>query len=185
MNLEEQKNIINHYKENWILEDPYFITLEKGPMKEHYPEFTILVNPPTKNRDMWTYATVGMSDTENDSIELHLFSEIENDDLVEILTVVAYYKLTENKIGLDDTVNFGKSWLPNSNCDYGLISLPYLDGEKLEKLKIDNKQISFYWLIPITKNERDYRWKFGIEKLEELFEKKQINYLDPNRKSLV
>ena len=52
MNLEEQKNIINHYKENWILEDPYFITLEKGPMKEHYPEFTILVNPPTKNRDM-------------------------------------------------------------------------------------------------------------------------------------
>lgn len=179
------KEIVNHYKKNWSLDNAYFISLEEGPMKSYNPHFTIMVNPPTEQRKMWTYATVGMSDTKDEPIELHLFSDRENDDIAELLTVVAYYKLTENKIGLDDTVYFGKPFVINSNCEYGLISLPYLDGSKLENLKIGNKEISFYWLIPITKRERDFRWNDGIDKLEELFETKQFNYLNPYRKSLV
>jgi hypothetical protein len=179
------QEIINHYKNNWSLENAYFITLEDGPMKSYNPEFTILVNPPTEERKMWTYATVGMSDTKDNAMELHLFSEKENNDIAEILTIIAYYKLTENNLKLDDTVNFGKPWFSNSKCDYGLISLPYLDGPKLENFNLGNKKISFYWLIPITKEERDFRWQYGIEKLEELFESNQFNYLNPYRKSVV
>jgi len=179
------KHIVNHYENNWTLDNAYFITLDKGPMKSYNPHFAVLVNPPTEERKMWTYATVGMSDTQDNPIELHLFSEQENDDIVELLTVVAYYKLTEKNIGLDDTVNFGKPFMLNSNCEYGLISLPYLDGPKLEKLKIVNKTISFYWLIPITKQERDFRWRRGIDELEELFEARKVNYLNPYRNSLV
>lgn len=179
------KEIISHYEKNWPLDNVYFITLEDGPMKSYNPHFTILVNPPTEKRKMWTYATIGMSDTKKNPIEIHLFSKKENDDIAELLTIVAYYKLTENKIGLDDTVNFGKPLILNSTCEYGLISLPYLDGPKLENLKTENKEISFYWLIPITKKERDFRWEYGIDKLEELFETKDFNYLNPYRKSLV
>jgi hypothetical protein len=185
MRIDIQKEIINHYKKNWFLEDAYFMTLDEGPMKSFNPQFSVLINPPTEKRAMWTYATVGMSDTKDNSMELHLFSKKENDGIIEILTAIAYYKLTENKIALDDTVNFGKPWFANSKCDHGLISLPYLDGANLETLTVENKTISFYWLIPITKQERDFRWKFGIDKLEDLFETKQFNYLNPLRKSLV
>ncbi|WP_239353065.1 suppressor of fused domain protein [Snodgrassella communis] len=150
-----------------------------------HPDFTVLVIPPNDKREMWTYATIGMSNTVSDPIEIHLFSEKENDDLAEILTAIAYYKLTGNNVDLNDTVNFGRPWLPNSKCEYGLISLPYLDGLELEKFWVDNTAISFYWLIPITKQERDYRWKYGIEKLEEYFDNENFNYLNPFRRSVV
>lgn len=179
------KELFEHYKKNWLLGDYSFITLEKGPMKSLNRDFTVLVIPPNDKRAMWTYATIGMSNTVSDPIEIHLFSENENDDLAEILTAIAYYKLTGNNVDLNDTVNFGRPWLPNSKCEYGLISLPYLDGPELEKFRVDNTVISFYWLIPITKQERDYRCKYGIEKLEKYFDNENFNYLNPFRTSVI
>ncbi|EKJ86463.1 suppressor of fused domain protein, partial [Leptospira meyeri serovar Hardjo str. Went 5] len=43
----------------------------------------------------------------------------------------------------------------------------------------------FLWLIPITEAERNYKIDYGIEMLEEIFEEKQLNYLDFTRKSLI
>jgi hypothetical protein len=41
------------------------------------------------------------------------------------------------------------------------------------------------WLIPVTKNEIEYKKKNGIEKLEELFENKKFNFLDKYRESVI
>ncbi len=84
-------------------------------------------------------------------------------------------------------MKFGSSWKPNSICDYGLVSLTYLDGPTIENLylkEIDNN-IKFYWLIPITKKEADYKKKMGIDSLEQKFENNNFNYLDEFRKSIV
>jgi hypothetical protein len=184
--MDYRKEILNHYKKVWEFSDYYFINLEEGPMKIFDPDFTIIVIPPNKKRDVWTYATLGMSDSKNEPyVELHLFSEDENDDLSEILTATAYYHTTEHKVMLNDTINFGRPWQPKSKCEYGLISLPYLDGPVLEKLIIDNVTISCYWLIPITEKEKNFKKNYGIEKLEEKFEYKQFNYLDPYRDSVI
>ncbi len=179
------RNIMHHYGNVWDIKEAYFITLEKEPMKIKYPDFTIMVIPPNEIRDMWTYASIGMSYSNTNPIELHLFSSKENDDLAEILTIVAYHKLTGGQLDLNDTVNFGKPLAKGSECNHGLISLPYLDGEKLERYVNQGKLVSFYWLIPITKDERDFRWTYGVNELENLFEKHQFNYLNPFRKSVV
>nr|WP_255353667.1 suppressor of fused domain protein [Pedobacter sp. R20-19] len=144
----------------------------------------MMVIPPNANRSMWTYATVGMSVNAKSPIELHLFFLTENNEIAEILTAIAYYNITSKPLGLDDTVNFGRPWQPNSICDHGLISRPYLDGQEFEEVELHGELISFFWLIPITLEERNYRWNFGIEKLEELFEIKQLNYLNPLRSSV-
>ena len=184
--MDYRKEILKHYEKVWTLSDYYFINLEEGPMKEFDPDFTIIVVPPNEKRDVWTYATLGMSNSKNEPhVELHLFSENENDSLSEILTAVAYYHMTGNKLSLDNTVNFGRPWQPESTCKYGLISLPYLDGTSLEKLLIDNVTIYCYWLIPITEKERNYKQSYGVEKLEKIFESNQIDYLDPYRDSAV
>ena len=184
--MDYRKEILKHYEKTWNLSDYYFINLEEGPMKEFDPNFTIIVIPPNEKRDFWTYATLGMFNSQTEPyIELHLFSENEDDSLSEILTAVAYYHMTGNKLFLDETVNFGRSWQTGSTCDYGLISLPYLDGVSLEKLLINNITIYCYWLIPITEKEKNYRWSHGIEKLEKKFESNQFNYLDTYRSSVV
>ena len=67
----------------------------------------------------------------------------------------------------------------------GLISLPYLDGPSLEWLDIDGIKTQFLWLIPITKQEMDYKKKNGIEALEEKFDDSSFNYSNPHRKSVI
>ncbi len=74
--------------------------------------------------------------------------------------------------------------MEGSDLGYGLISLPYLDGPGLENLETADGTVKFYWLIPITKAERDFATLNGLNALEELFEKSSFNYLDPRRKSV-
>jgi hypothetical protein len=80
-------------------------------------------------------------------------------------------------------VNFGEPVLPGSLCTQGLISLPYLDGPSLEWLA--EPRVRFLWLIPITGREVAFKKKFGTEALEEQFEKRQFDLLNPHRDSVV
>ncbi len=98
-----------------------------------------------------------------------------------------YYHKNFKKLNLWHTVNFGRGWQDNSSYDYGLISLPYINGPNLENLYLESEKekcVKFYWLIPINKAEVNYKKEFGIEALEELFENHSFNYLNPNRKSV-
>jgi hypothetical protein len=119
--------------------------------------------------------------------ELHLFSQIKADEHVEVLTAIAHYQRSGNSIGLGDTVNFGRPWVIGSKCDYGLISLPYLDGPSLEVLDMPeiNTSVRCLWLVPITKAELDYKKRYGVEALEHKLEESQFNYLDAERQSVV
>ncbi|MDR0984290.1 MAG: suppressor of fused domain protein [Ruminococcus sp.] len=154
-------------------------------MQELPEDFQILKWSPGYDKNYWIYATCGMSENCNESgLELHILSGCENDFLIELLTVIAHYHITENELGYGHTVNFGCPLCNGSMCKYGLISLPYLDGSSLEWLNSDEKKIQFLWLIPITQSERNFKKKNGLDALENLFENEEFNYLDPFRKSV-
>ena len=69
---------------------------------------------------MWTYATCGMSlPNDPEPLELHLFAPERNDEIVELLAALAHYHGTACFLGLGDTVNFGRPWMPGSACNYG------------------------------------------------------------------
>jgi hypothetical protein len=149
------------------------------------PGFQVLVFSPSNTRKMWTYATCGMSQqSDAPALDLHLFSPTRIESHVELLTVVAHYHLTGAYLDVGHTVNFGRPWLPESKCDYGLISLPYLDGPRLEWLGEKELKIHFLWLIPITANEVDYKKEHGLEALEARFERSKFDYLNPKRASI-
>lgn len=161
--------------------------LEKGPNEKLHPDFYILEFAPNKIHDFWAYCTIGMSvdSEEEDLIELFVYSPRQDDALVELLTVTASYHRNVLPLNLNHTVNIGQPWLDDSKCDHGFISLPYLDGEQLEILDVGERIINCYWFIPITEKERDYKIESGVEELEQLFEAKQLDYLNPNRKELL
>jgi len=151
------------------------------------PDFQVLEFAPTRKRDMWTYATCGMSSGDNkQGLELHLFASEQSDSHVELLTVVAHFHLTESRLGLHHVVNFGRPWVEGSKCSFGFVSLPYLDGPSLENLDLDKgrKQIKCLWLIPITATERAYVVRYGAEALEAKFDEGPLDYLDSFRSSL-
>ena len=136
---------------------------------------------------MWTYATCGMSTYSHKSpIELHLFSSIQDDSIIELLSTVCYYHNVETNLDLGHTVNLGCPWQDSSESSYGLLSLPYLDGPALElTISMNAKNIHFYWLIPVMKAEVEYKKEFGLEALEVQFDANEFNFLNPNRRSVV
>jgi len=177
--------IITHYARNWQTKGESR-RWRQGPTWEMPADFQVLVFPPSINRKMWTYATCGMSlQADATPIELHLFSPIQADQHVELLTVVAHYHLTGDYLDVGHTVNFGRPWLTGSSCDHGLISLPYLDGPSLEWLDVDGRQYRFLWLIPVTSSEVEFKKKYGLEALEGCFEARSFDYLDKLRKSAI
>ena len=180
------QQIQSHYEKVWGSAGEVR-KFSRGPVHELPREFSVLVFAPHGNRDMWTYATCCMSTLEDPKpLELHIFSRSACDDLIELLAVTAHFHRTGRLLDLWHTVNFGKPWEGNSQCDHGLISLPYLDGPRLENLPVGHTiTAKFYWLIPITCQEVEFKKQHGVEALEHKFEQQSFDYLNPDRRSVV
>ena len=177
--------ITEHYEQCWEGKSQT-ATWKFGPTWQLPPGFRVLVFPPSKRRRMWTYATCCMSQqSDAPALELHLFSPVQIETQVELLMVVAHYHLTGAYLDVGHTVNFGRPWLSESKCDHGLISLPYLDGPKLEWLEQADRNIRFLWLIPISAGEVEYKKLHGVEALEARFEERKCDYVNPQRPSVV
>lgn len=179
--------LVEHYVGVWKVE-PVVRKWTRGPVHDLPGTFRVLEFPPGPNRSMWTYATCGMSSTgEVAPVELFLLTRDRTDRAIELLYIVTHYHRTGARLGLEHTVNFGQPWLPKSKCDHGLISLPYLDGPKLENFVPPTTDflVQCLWLIPITKAEREFKKANGLDALESRFESTSFDYLDPERPSVV
>lgn len=178
--------LAEHYGRAWGANDA-ILRASTGRYRELKNDFCVLRFPPRSTAGSWTYATCGMSDPDSDvGIELFMFSPVETARISELLNVTAHFHQTAEPLGLDHTVNFGQPWLPGSICDHALVSLPYTVGPKLEMfVPAEGKDWRCLWLIPITTSEVDYKKQHGVEALEEVFEKLQIDYVDPRRRSCV
>lgn len=181
-----QDQIINHYESVWNNTAKVYLW-DKGPIEKLPHDFRILEFAPNRDRKMWSYSTCCMSREEDvNPIELHLFSSIKDESQIELLTTVSYYHRNTSRLGLAHTINFGRPWQKQSDCSYGFISLPYLDGPDLEDMVTERgKLIKFYWLIPVTEKEVEFKNKKGVEALENKFEENVFDYINPKRKSTV
>jgi len=156
-----------------------------GPARQMPRPFRVCEFAPSAERSMWTYATLGMSlGMSDDPIEIHIVSPVQERSLVELLTAIAHYHRTGARLGVGHTINFGRPWLPESGCRFGLISLPYLDGPELEEFGWLDSLVRCLWLIPITEAEREFKKARGLDDLEALFEEKGLDYLNPHRASI-
>jgi Suppressor of fused protein (SUFU) len=179
------EEIRRHYTKCWE-SNARVLRWDKGPIHELPLNFSVLCFEPRPERKMWTYATCGMSlPTDPDPVELHLFAPQENGQLVELVTAICHFHRHGSFLHHGETVNFGRPWLDDSLCEYGLISRPYLDGPSLEWIEINSSRVRFLWLIPITKAEREYKKQFGLEALEAKLEAASFDYINPARPSVL
>jgi Suppressor of fused protein (SUFU) len=183
--LNRRDQILDHYRQNWRA-DALPCSFSRGPVHDLPTDFSVVKFPPHAGRDMWTYATCCMSHPDDASqIELHVFSPAESPEIEEILFATAHFHRTGVRLDLGHTVNFGRPWIGSSDCEYGLISLPYLDGPELESASKNGLAAKFYWLIPITEAEKNFKARYGLEELEQRFDEAELDYLNPARASLV
>ncbi|QNQ08350.1 suppressor of fused domain protein [Sphingomonas alpina] len=175
--------IEKHYQENWGC-DGVPCLFGNGPVSDLPSDFTVLKFPPRVGCPAWTFATRCMSQPEDDKpLELHCFSTDDDFGLVELLYITAHYHRTGSDLDMGHTVNFGRPWSPGSPLGFGLVSLPYLDGPRLEIMESTGAR--FLWLLPISSDEVAFKRAHGLDALEQAMERTSFDYLDPFRPNVI
>jgi len=136
---------------------------------------------------LWTYASLGAADFHqgNDPrLEFVMLAAEPDMRLVELVTIVAWHH-RDSCLGVGHTALLGEPWLADSACDSILLSLPYPFGPELEMHEVGETHVQILWALPITRAERDFKVKNGLDALEELFDEDAIEFWAPHRSSVV
>lgn len=178
------RSIQQHYQRQWGGFDE--LHWPRGPIEQLPGGFSVLKFKPSARQSLFTFATSGMSkDGDAERVECFILSPVADKSLCELLTIVAWYHCNCARLGWTHTINFGRPWLPRSQCDYGLFSTPHLHNPELEWLDTGGVGTRFLWLIPITALEREFMGHCGLEALEMRFEANALDYANPCRQSIV
>jgi hypothetical protein len=181
--------ILQHLEGFWpnsvIRED----TWDRGPIEENVPGLKILrAVSRTPNRPV-IYVTQGcfiVNSPEHVRCEFFLISPREERQHVETLTMLSNFHSDERyRLKESSIVNIGQPWVPGSNCEHLLISVPFPYGPKLEWLKLKEFCVRFLWALPITAREAAFADLNGYKALEEKLESAKIDYLDVSRLSVI
>ncbi|MMZ71657.1 Antitoxin YqcF [compost metagenome] len=62
---------------------------------------------------------------------------------------------------------------------------PFLWEEQLQTIDFQDKKVAWLLAVPISENEYLFAQEYGSNKLEDLFEQKQIDIFDIERKSVL
>ena len=175
------------YEKQWGKPSEQILPDLPSDLLKDFPDLKILVFPPTRTQPVWIYATVGLFDIaigENAIPEIHLFSSEQNNEvLVSALSRLMEYCM-ETPLEYGQIFPCGND--VHTNCKHLLATFPFADGEGFPELMIDDKEIQFIWLLPVTDSESVYMKDHGYETLDEkLFETDDVNFFDWNRPSVL
>jgi hypothetical protein len=161
--------------------------LTAEPMQSVDPQFRVLQLAPAGRDRLWHYVSIGAWSATaggGHGVEFILSTAMQTARAVELLAMNVYYH-REDHLGLGHTVPIGEPWLPGSECDHLLVSLPYPFGPRLQRCQVAERYVDFLWLVPITRAERDFKTAHGQEELEQQFEAAGLRYWEADRKSVV
>lgn len=136
------------------------------------------------------YVTAGASDIKDNhgyGLEFCLQAGEPSVFHVELLAMVAFMHCDpRHRLSVGHTLKIGRPIVVGSSLDRLLVSLPYPYGERFEFIHLSNGQHArILWLLPITALEERFRHEHGLEALEKRFDKKELNYIDFLRRSVV
>ena len=156
-----------------------------GPAVSDLPWLRVVEFAPGPKASGWIYATIGAYEARPERpIEFLLATDRSAPRFIELLTMTAWYHFKEG-LDLGHTFAIGQPWLPSSACDHMLVSLPYPFGPVLEVCPLSTGDLHYYWLLPITRSESEFKIREGQQALEERFDADGIRFWDPGRASVV
>lgn len=144
------------------------------------------------------FGTIGVSDYPNRiemkdgnfqdiPIELLIAGYKEFDLLPNILSTAGFY-ITKEKWDCQPGSVFMRivdMYYENSEMKHIMFVPPFLWENKLAPLHLETKTVHWLLGIPISDKELEYRMRNGASALEDLFQEKDIDIFDINRKSVI
>ena len=178
--MDYNQTVLSHLQRFWKHHDIKRFTWALGRIVEELPDFQVFQVIPNHADEPWVYVSSGIGPFLGQ--EFFIVSPFETPEHIETLAMLASASMHyPDQFQLGKTVNIGRPWVEQSSFQHFLISLPYPYGQELEYM--DN--VRFFWLLPITHQERLFLDTHSVEELETKFDEAGIDYLDINRASTV
>ncbi|MDR6457740.1 MULTISPECIES: suppressor of fused domain protein [Chryseobacterium] len=76
-------------------------------------------------------------------------------------------------------------YFETSEMKHIMFTSPFLWEDKLQPLKLETKTVHWLLCIPISDKELEYKMENGTSALEDIFQEKDIDIFDINRKSVI
>jgi hypothetical protein len=162
---------------------------ERGPMRRDCPGFRVL-RAERSDDALWLYASAGASvlrQVEGTGHEFFVVARTESPELVELVTIASHYAIFGEHGGVHagHTLNIGRPWLADSECDHLYLSTAYLLPPEFAIVKHPLGSAHLLWAVPITAAETRWRHEHGQEAFEQLLEDRELIPYDPSRDPLV
>lgn len=150
---------------------------------------SVLEGMPRRASDGWLYHSIGAwqaTKAEGYGIELFELAPYQSEDHVELIAMAAnFHADTRYRLGPGRVVSIGRPWVPTSALSSLLVSRPYVIDSSYEYCMIRDFPIQLLWLLPVREAEAKLAATGGLEELETRLESGGVNFLDPNRSSVV
>lgn len=98
---------------------------------------------------------------------------------------VAHCGTPAGRLGRGSVVPLGRGWLPGSDCDRLLVTVPYPYGPPFEFFRWGRNTTRMLWLLPITAAEAAFVGLEGPDAFESRLEAMGVSFADPVRPSVV
>lgn len=166
---------------------PNSLDLRDERMRKLLTPAEVLECAKSSSLPFYSYITCGLGMlNKSHPIEIFICSKDQRTSVGHLLGIVADFHLSlASGLSHGHTVNFGIPWVRGSKCTYGLISNPYPIDPQYSEVRMDDLLSRIYWVMPITKQELDFKKKYGLDAFEDRFESSGFDYSDPMRASVV
>jgi hypothetical protein len=181
---------IGNHITGWFGRNKVFAVDPPADLAERVPGLQILEVAPGGMFDLYTYVTLGCWDAvQTLGVGTEFVLTVRQPDAahVEAITMAAvqHCGTPEGRLDRGSIVPLGRPWMPGSNCDRLLVTLPYPYGPKFEYVRWRKFTARLLWLLPISALEEAFIAADGVEAFEARMEQMQISFTDPARPSVI
>lgn len=123
----------------------------------------------------------------NIPVELLMAGYKKYEKIPEILSTCGFFIIKDNWEAQPGSVfmRVFSMYYPNKDMEHIIFTTPFLWQNRLQPLKLEAKTVHWLLAIPISQSELEYRNENGFTALEKLFEEKEIDLFDLDRKSVL
>ncbi len=181
---------IGRHITGWFGSKKVFAVEPPAELAERVPGLQILEVAPGPMLDLCTYVTLGCwQAVETLGVGTEFVFTVRRPDpahVTAIATVAAAHCGTPTgRLDRGSVVPLGRPWLPGSNYDRLLVTLPYPYGPKFEYVRWRRFSARLLWLMPISALEEAFIAADGVEAFETRLESMGVSFTDPARPSVI
>ena len=174
----------------WFAGHPMYSMTPPADALDRVPGLEVVEIAPGPQFGMASYVTLGCwQAVQRGGAGTEFVLTAREPDPVHVETVAAaavvHCGTPAGRLDRGSVVSLGRPWLPGSDCDRLLVTLPYPYGPRFEFFRWGRNTTRLLWLLPITGAEAAFVSVEGAEAFEARLEAMGLSFADPVRPSVV